>query len=155
MRILNLKERPEYIEPIAELLFRQWGHLRPGSTLESAIKRIETRCAGTTIPSAFVAEINSQPVGTVSIVEYDMDTRKDISPWVSSLFVWETFRHQNIGRKLVRFIESYAKDIGEERIYLFTPDKQKMYSFLGWKHLEETEYQSRNVSIMVINLDVR
>lgn len=152
MQILNLKEKQEHISKIAKLLFDQWGHLTPGSTLDSAIEKVEMRCRGNGIPSAFVAETDSKPAGTVSIVKHDMEIRKDLSPWVASLYVAEEFRHRDIGRKLMIFIESYAREIGVERIYLFTPDKQKMYSFLGWNHFEEIEYRSVMVSIMVKDL---
>ena len=36
------------------------------------------RCQGNGIPSIFIAEIESEPVGTVSIVEHDMDLIMDI-----------------------------------------------------------------------------
>ncbi|MFC1890989.1 GNAT family N-acetyltransferase [Thermodesulfobacteriota bacterium] len=152
MQIFNLKNRPEHINKIAKLLFDQWGHLRPGSTLDSAINRVEMRYQGDGIPSIFVAEIDSEPAGTVSIVKHDMDIRKDLSPWIASLYVAEEFRHQKIGRKLITFIESYAKEIGVKKTYLFTPDKQKMYSLLGWRHFENIGYQSKMVTIMAKNL---
>ena len=130
------------------MLFDQWGHSRPGRTLESGVERVEARCYGKGIPAIFAAEIESKPVGTVSIVKHDMDTRKDLYPWVSSLCVHKDFRHQNIGRTLINFIESYARELDVKRLYLFTPDKQRMYSLLGWTTIEETEYRSKMVTIM-------
>jgi len=152
MKILNLNERPKYIKTISEWLYKEWGHLNPGSTLESAIQRIKERSEGNNIPSIFVAEIKGEAVGTVSLVKYDMDIRTELSPWVASLFVNKKFRHRKIGRKLMSFIESFAKEISIPKIYLFSPNKQNMYRKLGWQPIEELEYRSQYVIIMAKDL---
>ena len=111
MKILNLSEKPEYIETISEWLFNEWGHLNPGSTLESAIQRIKERSEGKDIPSIFVADIDGKAVGTVSLVKHDMDTRTELSPWVASLFVCRDFRHRKKGfnnRLKVIHIDKYS-----------------------------------------------
>ena len=56
MKIVNLNEKPNYIETISEWLFNEWGHWNPRSTLESTIQRIKERSEGSNIPSIFVAE---------------------------------------------------------------------------------------------------
>ena len=148
MQILHLNKRPQYIEVIAKWLFDEWGYQRPGSNLETAILGIEEKSQGDDIPSIFVAEIDGKAVGTVSIVRHDMDIRKELSPWVASLYVHKDLRHNKIGRKLIHFIEDFAKDIDIEKIYLFTPNKQEMYTKLGWRAIEDLEYLSEDVTIM-------
>jgi N-acetylglutamate synthase-like GNAT family acetyltransferase len=148
MRILRLNKRPQYIEVIAKWLFDEWGYQRPGSNLETTIHRIEERSQGNHVPSIFVAEINGKAVGTVSLVRHDMDIRKVFSPWVASLYVHKDLRHKQIGRKLMHFIEHFAKDMDIKQIYLFTPNKQEMYTKLDWRAIEDLEYLSEDVTIM-------
>lgn len=152
MQILHLNQRPQYIEVIAKWLFDEWGYQRPGSNLETARRAIELLSQGHTIPSIFVAEIDGKAVGTVRLVWHDMDIRKELSPWVASLYVHKEFRRQKIGTKLMHFIEGFAKDMDIKQIYLFTPNKQEMYTKLGWRVIEDLEYRSEDVTIMAKDL---
>lgn len=48
-------------------------------------REAEARLSG--IPCARVAFSGRVPVGTVSLVEHNMDTRLDLRPWLAALFV--------------------------------------------------------------------
>ena len=148
MQIVHLSERPTYIKLIAGWLYDEWGYLRPHSSLDSAVKKIEIRVDGKDIPSIFVAELDGKPVGTVSLVEHDLEIRPELSPWLASLYVHKDFRRQGIGSRLIIFFESFAKELNIEKVYLYTPNQQKLYTSLGWTEREELEYLGRKVTIM-------
>ena len=148
MQIVHLSERPTSIELIAGWLYDEWGHLRPNSGLDSAVEKIKKRVEGKDIPSIFVAELDGKPIGTVSLVEHDLEIRPELSPWLASLYVRKGFRRQGIGSRLIIFFESFAKALNIEKIYLYTPSQQKLYAALGWTEREELEYLARKVTIM-------
>jgi GNAT superfamily N-acetyltransferase len=156
MRIVRLGERPTHIKTIAEWLYNEWGHLRPNSSLDSAVEKIKKRVEGKDIPSIFVAEIDAKSIGTVSLIEHNLEIRPELSPWLASLYVCKDYRRQGVGGMLVNFLESFVKDLNIEKVYLYTPNQQKLYSALGWMEREELKYLSRMVTIMEkdLTLDV-
>jgi GNAT superfamily N-acetyltransferase len=148
VKITNLRFCKRHTELVARWLFDEWGHLRPGRTLESSIEYVARNGQGDGVPSVYVAEIGGDAVGTVSLVEHDMDTRKDLTPWLASVYVHPEHRQQGVGSALVTFIEALGTDLNIERIYLFTPDRQRMYARLGWRAIEDVEHRGELVTIM-------
>ena len=68
----------------------------------------------------FVAMVNGQIVGMVTIMKSDYYPLPEVFPWISTLFVSETFRGNRISGKLIDFANEYAKDIGFNRTYIPT-----------------------------------
>ena len=68
----------------------------------------------------FVAMVNGQIVGMVTIMKSDYYPLPEVFPWISTLFVSETFRGNRISGKLINFANEYAKDIGFNRTYIPT-----------------------------------
>ena len=68
----------------------------------------------------FVAMVNGQVVGMVTIMKSDYYPLPEVFPWISTLFVSETFRGNRISEKLIDFANEYAKDIGFNRTYIPT-----------------------------------
>jgi len=77
-----------------------------------------------------------------------MVTRKDLSPWLASVFVPPEHRGKGIGTALTRRIMDEAKALDVGTLYLFTPDRETFYSRLGWTVLERPEYRREQIVIM-------
>ena len=107
---------------------------------------------GKGIPSVYVAEIKDVPVGTISLVKCDMDIRSAFTPWVAAVYVHPDFRNRSIGSHLMKHIETVGIELGIEKLYLFTPDKQRMYATLGWEIIENLIYHQMDVSVMIKDL---
>jgi predicted N-acetyltransferase YhbS len=148
MQFININTQPEHIPEVAEWLFKEWGHLSPGSTLEQRIQRLQERGRDTELPVTFIAVEDGQAVGTVSLVPHDMEIRMNLTPWMASVFVKPEARGRGIGSQLVTFAEEEARRRGISPLYLFTPNKQRMYARLGWTAIEEVEYRGERVTIM-------
>lgn len=148
MEIINIKDHRKCIPEVAGWLFQEWGHLTPGASLELSIHKLKERCIEDKIPLTFVAVENRQVVGTISIVPHDMKTRMDLTPWIASVFVKPEARNRGIGSHMMRFAEQECLNMGLSKIYLFTPNKQRMYAGLGWKRADDVEYRGEQVTIM-------
>ena len=116
--------------------------------MEDIVAMYEKRTVRGRIPETFVALEGDTVVGAASIIEEDMETRKELSPWLAEVYVAPEFRNRGIGTALVRAIMQEAKSIGVRRLYLFTPDKVAFYQHLGWEVLERTEYYGKTMTIM-------
>ena len=57
----------------------------------------------------FVAMVNGQIVGMVTIMKSDYYPLPEVFPWVSTLFISEEYRGRRISEKLIDFANSCAK----------------------------------------------
>ena len=57
------------------------------------------------------------------------------------------------GRAAVLRVMNHAKEVGVERMYLFTPDRMRLYWLLGWRPLETFAYSDGKIhTLMFIDL---
>jgi N-acetylglutamate synthase-like GNAT family acetyltransferase len=86
---------------------------------------------------------------------FDMETRRDLPNWLTSLYVVKPWRRRKIGSNLVEHAEKKAVALAIDKLFLFTADVDLpglFYAKLGWKVREKTEYHSYPVTIMEKNL---
>ena len=154
VRIDYLADHPEMIPTQANWHYNQWGYLNPGCTVDRYIASLEKQLGRKQVPTAFVAlEEDNSPLGSASLVTFDMDTKMDLSPWLASVFVVPEQRNKRIGSSLVRRVVDEAKEIGIEILYLFTPDRENFYARMGWTVFERTVYRGERIVIMSIRLE--
>ncbi len=70
--------------------------------------------------SPFVAMMDGQIVGMVTIMKSDYYPLPEVFPWISTLFVSEEYRGNRISQKLIDFANQYAKNIGFDKTYIPT-----------------------------------
>ena len=147
--IKHLAKHMAVIPTLAMWVQEEWGHLLPDATLGTFISDFEERTTPGQIPETFVAIEDDKPLGMASLIEHDMLTRKDLSPWLASVYVPPDSRNQGIGSLLVEAVMQEALAMGLDKLYLFTPDKVRFYLRQGWKVLEHSYYRGVDVVIMV------
>jgi GNAT superfamily N-acetyltransferase len=148
LKILPLARVPEHLVTLAQWHHRQWSYLYPDESFDDRLRRMQPHLHASFIPGTYVA-IDSSPVGSASIIENDMETRPELTPWLASVYVKPDFRHRGIGRQLVNHIEKLAGEHNIRQLFLFTPDQQAFYQRLGWDTYDNTTYHDENVTIMV------
>ena len=84
----------------------------------------------------FVAIVNGQIVGMVSIMKTDYYPLPEIYPWVSSVFVSEDYRGYRISQKLIDFANEYAKQYGFARTYI-PSEHIGLYEKFGYHYLKD------------------
>jgi N-acetylglutamate synthase-like GNAT family acetyltransferase len=153
MRIDHLAEHPDLVPTLALWVKGEWGHLPPHVAYEEYVSNFQRQTTYGRIPETFVAMEGDTLLGTASIIEYDMSTRMDLSPWMASVYVDPQFRNRGIGSALVRTVMQEAAELGLQRLYLITPDKVGFYGRLGWQVLETAGYRGETVTIMVYEVN--
>lgn len=138
----------ELIPLLANWYRQEWGHLSPDRSLEEWIQRLAERAHRDRIPLTVIAFEDDQPVGLASLVAADMDTRRDLSPWLAGVYVAPAYRKRGFGSDLVMDIEERAAGLGIETLYLYTNSAQRLYERLGWLEIEREPYRGREVVIM-------
>jgi N-acetylglutamate synthase-like GNAT family acetyltransferase len=148
MQIRHLANCPAAIPQIARWLYDEWGRLFPGASVERGISRLQERFHRDRVPFTLIAVEGEAVIGTVSLIDCDMDTRSDLSPWLASLYVLPDQRRRGIGAALVEAVVFEAKRLGIDTLFLFTDSSEALYARLGWQKVESCIYKERAVVIM-------
>ena len=104
------------------------------------------------VPCAWVAFFDGEPVGSVSLIACNMETRQDLTPWLAALYVLPERRGRGVGAALTRRCEVEAEMARFDRMFLYTSRARDYYRRLGWIRIAEDFYEGQRVTVMLKNL---
>jgi GNAT superfamily N-acetyltransferase len=104
-----LAEYPSFIEILAAWHFEAFGRLTPGDSVARRIELLQRRAIRRAIPTVIVAMLEGELAGSATLADSDMETRRDLTPWMTDVFVKPEFRRQKIASTLVRRIVEEAR----------------------------------------------
>ncbi|MCK0716046.1 GNAT family N-acetyltransferase [Chromohalobacter sarecensis] len=151
--IVRLQADSPHAKTVAGWAHDAWGHLHPDTSPGEYRREFLAQCGEGGVPSVFVAIHEASPVGTASLVADDMSIRRELTPWLASVFVPSEWRGYGIASRLVRRVEAEALVHGIRHFHLYTPDQQALYRRLGWEDREALTYRGESVTIMSRRLD--
>jgi predicted N-acetyltransferase YhbS len=151
MKIGYLADHREHIPRLAEWLHAEWGYLHENDSVERRAARLESRATRGGVPVTFVAVDGESLLGSASLVEDDLETRPELTPWLASVFVAPEHRGQGVASALVRRVVEEARDSAVSRLYLWTTDQERLYARLGWQPVERMRFQDENIVVMTID----
>lgn len=150
IRIESLADHRHLITTIANYLHGEWGDLPPWASVSSIEERITARLKESNTNFTLVAlSEGSDFMGTASITRFELPDHHDKEHWLSEVFIPKKLRGQGIGSALTHECIHRSEALGIQKLYLYTPDQQKLYQRFGWKQIEESIVNDESVSIMV------
>ncbi len=151
MRIEHIADHPALVETVARWQWGEWGHLDPNDSLADRIASLRDQTDPNGIPTTYIARDGDEPLGSASLVMYDMDTHRELSPWLASVYVAPAARGRGVASALVRRVVAQAAGLGVAQLYLFTEGARGLYEKLGWRALATEDFQGHSVTIMAID----
>ena len=99
------------------------------------IPKIEDNLATTSgMPLTFLLLKNDRIIGFYQLVEQELLVRKDLSPWISPLFIDKSERGQALGVLLLDHGRKMARELGYEKVYI-TTDYIQYYEKYGFQEI--------------------
>lgn len=151
MQISYLADYPGFISLLAPAIVEQWRFVMPEETIDGRIARLRNHLNRNTLPIGWIAHAGGQVLGTAALRVYDLEDRRDLTPWLGGVFVRPEYRRQGIASALCEVAEDKAWSLGFETLYLFTADRQALYARLGWNNLERVIWRGLGSTIMFKN----
>ena len=137
LQISNLRQYPAFADTIADRGWHAWW-TESGVPLADYRAHLNPMLEQEGIPSALVAHDEDHYIGSVLIIENDLDERPDYAPWIAALWVEPEFRRQGIAAQLIARSREYVAKLGHDTCYLCaTADKRPYYLKQGFTLLEE------------------
>ena len=132
-----LKARPQFLDDAADRVWNAWWR-QDGHELGFIKGLFEEGLTAETMPVAFIAHDDAEFLGTVSLIDSDMEARPQYTPWVAALWVDEQQRSHGIGSALIKAAIEKAREQGFPEIYLCAEaDKHEYYAARDWVLIEE------------------
>ena len=137
----------DHLPILADWLWRAWGRDEGYEVAEtrawlSDLARADQRETGV------VALSGGAPLGVALLCDADLDCRKNLSPWLSSLFVEAAARNRGIGGRLLLEIEEAAIERRVPTLYLYTLDRGDFYARRGWSPVERLRLPEGEADLM-------
>ena len=105
-------------------------------------------------PVCLIALIKGAPAATASLVDDDglappYDAASGATPWIASVYAAPSFRRRGLATGLTRACleRLAAAEVG--KVYLYTPDQQRLYASLGFEPIADT-YTNRGEAVTVM-----
>ena len=100
------------------------------------------------LPVTWVASDDSGALGAVGLGQFDIEERRDRSPWVLGMIVRRDRRGAGLGRLLLGHLERWARDQGHEQLWVATGmPAVKFYQRCGWqvREIVPRDFEPANV----------
>jgi len=150
VQIINLADDIKHIEEVSFWVWEEWSR-NSGSTLDDVIYRTKHSICKDRVPQTYIAKLNDELIGTVSLWYNDLITRQDLTPWLASLYIKKEYRGMGIGTLLQNKIIEVAGDLRYENLYLIT-DLENYYERSGWEFIENAPIRGRTTKLYVYKL---
>jgi GNAT superfamily N-acetyltransferase len=133
-----LADHPHLIPAIGEIRWREWGHPPEPERLDWWVDVTSQESGRDDLPVTWVAiDHLGQAVGAVGLGEFEIEERRDRSPWVMGMIVAVQWRGMGIGGQLMRTLESWARQRGYSRAWVATGGRAvDFYQKCGWELAE-------------------
>jgi N-acetylglutamate synthase-like GNAT family acetyltransferase len=151
-RFEHLADRLDAIPELAQAHHAAWASLSPSLSVADSERRFAERAHRGQVPTALIATVDNAVVGVACLVECDLDSHAHLTPWLASVLVLPEYRGKGIGSALSERLAAEAAFLGFPSLFLFTFDKQSMYTRLGWTTIDRGEHARRPVCVMARRL---
>jgi predicted N-acetyltransferase YhbS len=152
MHIAYLADYPQFIPVVAAWQHTEWGHLNPGDSVQSRIERLGQHTGRPGIPTTLVALENETILGSAGLVENDLRTHPELTPFLASVYVAPEHRRRGVASALVRQVITAVQQLEIPTCYLITPDQQRLYARLGWSAQQNVVYRGEVVTLMAVTM---
>lgn len=158
LEITPLKNSPEYFSQVTLWHHQECERQGLKSTLKLRRERLVKHIQSQSIPKTFIATLNDELVGCVSLVNYaygrDSVRAKitDAPLWLSNLFVQPNFRNQGIGNLLIEKAKQYAKELQLSELWLTAAEFTEFYRRRNWEITRKTRLGGKQVNVMRIDI---
>jgi N-acetylglutamate synthase-like GNAT family acetyltransferase len=89
------------------------------------------------MPITFVAvDVDGAALGAVGLAEFDLEERRDRSPWVIGTIVRADHRNEGVGRVLLAALEELAIRAGLTQLWVATERAASFYESCGFHIVE-------------------
>jgi GNAT superfamily N-acetyltransferase len=144
-----LADRADLIEAVTDLRWLEWGHAPEPIDREWWHAATVREAGRSELPMTWVASDQSGALGVVGLGQFDIEERRDRSPWVLGMIVRPDRRGTGIGRLLLAHLERWARQQGYEQLWVATGGAAvDFYQRCGWRIYETVNRDFESATVL-------
>ncbi len=154
-KVESLVEHPHHWQLAAQWSFEAWMHEFPSDTVQTYLDQYAlAACEPEELIEVFAA-IDSQDnlLGVATLVDDDeLPDAPEPGPWLAAVFVKPEARNLQIGSELVTNVVDRARELGYQKIYLYTEHAEDWYRKKGWIKIRDIVFLGLHHTVMQLEL---
>jgi GNAT superfamily N-acetyltransferase len=140
LKIYPLNEKKSLYPILAYWSYLHW-FMDKDISFRLIMYEYKKRAESDELPCSFVALWNGFSVGMASLRKTDLQSRGDLTPWLSALYVLPDYRNRGIGSELIKAVLNLSRKKGFKKIFLFLDRRdihrlEEYYSNRDWLYLD-------------------
>ena len=133
MEIKKFNELTEkQLDKIINKHFSHWSQYSPLMTLEDTKNKIKNEYTSNNLPYGIAMLENNNLIWFCMLKDLDLKEYPDITPNICNIMIFDEYRGQGYGIKLVEFAKQELKKLGYNKAYLWTDKAPKFYEKIGF-----------------------
>lgn len=117
MRIISVRENPEYKDTAIKYLQQSWPEVYPKIYEDCLNHCID---AENDLPQWYLLEKENEIIGCAGLITNDFISRMDLYPWICAVYISEAHRGNSYAELLIRKAEADSKRFGFKYMNLCT-----------------------------------
>lgn len=131
MKIISVRENPEYKQRAIEYFQRSWESVSPIIYEDCISHSIDAK---NPLPQWYIMEKEDLIIGCAGLITNDFISRMDLYPWICAIFIDEKYRGNNYGSLFLEKAKNDAIGAGFKYLYLCT-SHIGYYERYGFKYI--------------------
>lgn len=131
MRIISVRENPEYKDKTIQYFQNSWSEIAPVIYEDCITHSINAKDS---LPQWYILENNDEIIGCAGLITNDFISRMDLYPWVCAIFIDEKHRGNNYSKLLIEKAKEDSKKARFKNLYLCT-DHTGFYEKFGFSYI--------------------
>ncbi len=154
-KVESLVEHPHHWQLAAQWSFEAWMHEFPSDTVQTYLDQYSLAASEPEELIEVFAAIDSQDnlLGVATLVDDDeLPDAPEPGPWLAAVFVKPEARNLQIGSELVTNVVDRARELGYQKIYLYTEHAEDWYRKKGWIKIRDIVFLGLHHTVMQLEL---
>ncbi len=135
-------------DELADRHVAEWGHLYENWCCEKARAEFRTHQTDGSLPATLVLRDDGRVAGSVSLVYGDCAARRDLDPWLASLYIFPEFRGRGHAGRLIDAAIRHAAAAAATELYVFTETAAGLFRRHGFAPLERAGLRGVPIQIL-------
>ena len=140
-RLIKFKNISEQdLDKIINKHYTHWKQFSDQMNLEDTVYKFKNLYVDDKeLPIGYAFYDDDKLIGFCTLKKEELAKYNQYYPWICSVMIFDEYRYQGYGSKMIELISNEAKTLGYNTVYLWTDQAPEFYEKIGFSFLQPVE----------------